>query len=79
MPYFVFRITEGPTKIIKNLEHLETFDAYKEAKNHAKKLRKEQNTDIPANIKVMFADNLLAAEEQLQEDREESITKEWEK
>ena len=29
MPYYVFKINEGPTAIIKNLEMLKEFDSFK--------------------------------------------------
>jgi len=79
MPYYVFRIAQGPTAIIKNLDLLNEFDAYKEAQEFAKQSRAEQPADDTSQIKVMFADNRLQAEEQLQERREEPILREWEK
>jgi len=78
MPYFVYKITEGPTELIKNLEKLAEFDSYKEAKNNARELRSSL-TDGKQQIKVMFADNALQAEELLMEKRDEPILKEWEK
>ncbi|MGV6810123.1 MAG: hypothetical protein ACWA5U_09635 [bacterium] len=78
MPYYVYKITQ-PTPVMKNMEMLEQFDVYKDARNHARHLR----SDMPANsgiqIKVMFASNQLEAEEQLQEKREQPILMEWEK
>ena len=79
MPYYVFKITPGVSQIVKNLELLEDFEKFKDAKNFAKE--KRQQTDIEEGItfKVIFADNNLDAEEKLQEHREESIVREWEK
>jgi len=77
MPYYVFRIQSGPTALVKQLELLEEFAAYKEAQEFAKQTRSGQ-TDT-SQIKVMFADNQLQAEEQLQEKREKPILREWEK
>lgn len=77
MPYYVFRIQAGPTAIVKQLELIKEFEGYKEAQEFAKHARAEQ-TDA-SQIKVMFADNQLKAEEQLMEKREKPILREWEK
>jgi len=77
MPYYVFRIHAGPTAIVKQLELVQEFEAYKDAQNFAKQTRAEQTDD--SQIKVMFADNQLSAEEQLMEKREKPILREWEK
>jgi len=77
MPYYVYRIRSGPTALVKQLELLEEFEVYKEAQDFAKRTRAEQ-TDA-SQIKVMFADNQLQAEEQLMEKREKPILREWEK
>lgn len=77
MPYYVFRIQSGPTAIVKHLDLLQEFEVYKEAQDFAK-LTRAQQTDN-SQIKVMFADNLLQAEEQLMEKREKPIVREWEK
>ncbi len=79
MPYYVYRITESAGGILKQLELLDTFDSYREAKQLTKKTRSEMDGSVAAQIKVMFAENELAAEEQLQEKREKPITMEWEK
>lgn len=78
MPYFVYKITEGPTELIKNLEKIAEYEAYKEAKIFAREQRTGLN-DGKVQIKVMFADNALQAEELLMEKRDEPILKEWEK
>ena len=77
MPYYVFRIQSGPTAIVKHLDLLQEFEVYKEAQDFAK-LTRAQQTDN-SQIKVMFADNLLQAEEQLMEKRDKPIVREWEK
>jgi hypothetical protein len=79
MPYYVYRITESAAGFVKQLELLETFDNYRDAKQLAKKTRSEMDGSVAAQIKVMFAENELSAEEQLQEKREKPITMEWEK
>ncbi|NOY16674.1 MAG: hypothetical protein GXP23_07085 [Gammaproteobacteria bacterium] len=79
MPYFVYRITDSATGLIKRLELLDTFDSYREAKQLTKKTRLTLGGSDTAQIKVMFAENALSAEEQLQEKREKPTTMEWEK
>ena len=79
MPYFIYRIKQGPTAIVKNLELINQFDSYKEAKAFAKQVRIDQVEGDNDQIKVMFADNQLQAEEQIMETREEPIIREWEK
>ena len=79
MPYYIYRIHQGPTTIVKNLEFVAQHDEYKQAKQEAKQLRIEQATDDASQIKVMFADNQLDAEEKLMEAREQPILREWEK
>jgi len=79
MPYFVFRINQGPTAIVKNLDLIDHFEAYKDAKALVKSQRSEQTDGDSAEIKLIFADNQLLAEEQIQQTREKPITREWEK
>ena len=79
MPYFIYRINQGPTAIVKNLELINEYEAYKDAKNQVKTLRAEQAEDDKSELKIMFADNQLLAEEQILETRDKPITREWEK
>ena len=78
MPYYVYRITspEG-MELVKNLELLEEFDSFKEAKSCARGLREKLDGD--GIIKVMFAENQLLAEELLMEHREKPVLMEYEK
>ena len=78
MPYFVYKITDGATDLIKNLEKLNEYEAYKEAKLDCREARKGI-TDAGVQIKVIFADNALHAEELLMVKREAPILQEWEK
>jgi len=78
MPYFVYQISEGATNIVKNLEKIAEFEAYKEAKNHAREIR-PQIVNESTQVKVVFADNALHAEELLMEKREKPVIAEWEK
>jgi len=79
MPYFIFRINQGPTAIVKNLELISECEAYKEAKALVKSLRAEQAESDHSEIKMIFADNQLLAEEQILETREKPVIREWEK
>ena len=79
MPYYVYKIStlEG-IDLVKNLQLLNQFDSFKEAKTTAKKFRSEQEMEN-YQIKVMFADSQLSAEEQLLEKREKPILMEFER
>jgi hypothetical protein len=79
MSYFLFKMNvPDELKLIKHLELLEVYDAFKPAKAEAKRLRVEQPLD-GVTYKVMFAENQLAAEESLQEKREKSVLMEYER
>ena len=79
MPYYVFKISPRDSiDLVKDLELLEVFDAFRDAKTEAKKLRSEQAED-GFSYKVMFADNQLSAEEQLLEKREKPVLMEHER
>ncbi|MFT5221058.1 MAG: hypothetical protein ACI9LO_000611 [Planctomycetota bacterium] len=79
MPYYLFKITQSSEmEMIKHLELVDQFDAFKDAKNEAKQRRIDNNEDKHV-YKVMFADNQLQAEEQLQETREKPVLMEYER
>ncbi len=80
MPYYVFKMTspEG-MELVKNLELIDDFDSFREAKNFAKSKRTELDKGDNSLIKVMFSDNQLLAEEQLLAYREKPIVMEHEK
>ena len=79
MPYYVYRITDSAAGLVKQLDLLGTFENYREAKLLTKETRSNMDGSEAAQIKVMFADNELAAEEQLQEKRDKPIVMEREK
>lgn len=79
MPYFVYKIAPGVSKIVKNLEPLDSFEKFKDAKIFAKEKRQQENAEEGNIYKVIFAENSIDAEEKLQEQREETIVREWEK
>jgi hypothetical protein len=68
LPYYLYRVTQaGP---VKQLDKLTQFAAFKEASAEAKRLRKEAELPAGAQIKVIFADNELMAEDLLSQVRE---------
>lgn len=79
MPYYVYRIENAEMAMLKQLQLINQFGSFKEAKNFARDCRSKQAEDDKAIIKVMFADNQLSAEEQLMEKREQPIVMEHEK
>lgn len=80
MPYYVFKMTspEG-MELVKNLELLNDFESFREAKNYAKEQRAALDKEDVSLVKVMFADNQLLAEEQLLAYREPVVVMEHEK
>jgi len=79
MPYYIYKIIAGPTNLLKTLEKIDQYDNFKDARQHARKLRAEMTDNDNYTVKVMFADSELAAEEKLMEKREQPILREWEK
>jgi hypothetical protein len=68
MPYYLYRVTQfGP---VKQLDKITEFGAFKEASAEAKRLRKEPDLPVGAQVKVIFADNELMAEDLLSQVRE---------
>ncbi len=79
MPYFLYKMSSPVgLDLVKNLELLEVFDAFRDARTQAKQLR-AQNTGADFSYKVMFAENQLSAEEQLLEKREQPVLMEHER
>lgn len=77
MPYYVYKISPGVTPLVKNLQSVEEFASYAEAKKLVRELRGDSADDV--QVKIVFADNKLQAEELLQEKRDKPILQEWEK
>ena len=79
MPYYLFKMSSTESyDLVKKLKLLERFDHFKEAKNSAKRLRVESNSD-ELIFKVIFADNQLQAEELLMEKRDKPVLMEYER
>ncbi|MGO9443729.1 MAG: hypothetical protein ACLPXB_03010 [Thiobacillaceae bacterium] len=68
MPYFVYKLM--PFNMI---EKLNQFDKFKDASSQAKELRSALPIDADYRIKVIFAENELAAEDILNTPREPGI------
>lgn len=65
MPYFIYKI--GPLNILEKQDQAESF---KEAKAKANELRKRLDPKTGTSIKMIFAENELAAEDILSQPRE---------
>lgn len=80
MPYYVFKMSSPDgMELVKNLELIGDYASFREAKNFAKSQRAELDKSDSTQIKVMYAENQLLAEEQLLVFREKPIVMEHEK
>lgn len=80
MPYYVFKMSSPDgMPLVKNLELLNDFESFREAKDFAKEQRAVLGKDDKSHVKVMFSDNQLLAEEQLLAYREKPVVMEHEK
>ncbi len=79
MPYFLYKILPSVSNLVKNIEQVGQYKIYKEAKQEAKKLRVENEADTDTNYRIIFAENVIEAEERLHEKRPDTVVKEWEK
>ena len=71
MPYFVYRIIEQDKQ--KELEHLDTFTKYQEAKQAVRSKRADKAEDDPADYRMIFAKNEVEAETLLKAPRDERV------
>ena len=79
MPYYLYKMNSlNDHALVKKLELLQQFDHFKEAKNNAKRLRVESDSN-DSIYKVIFADNQLQAEELLMEKRDKPVLMEFER
>ena len=79
MPYYLFKISSPDgIDLVKNLQLLEIYDSFREAKKKVKILRQEENPD-EFSLKLMFAENQLTAEEQLLEKRAKPVLMDYER
>jgi len=79
MPYYLYKISSSDSiDLVKQLELLEVYDAFRPAKHEAKRLRTELPLEA-GSYKVMFAQSQLEAEEKLLEKRDKPILMEYER
>lgn len=79
MPYYLFKTsTPDGIKLVKNLELVEVFDVFRDATRQARQLR-SKNPPGDFEYKIMFAENQLSAEEQLQQKRAKPVLMEFER
>ncbi len=67
MPYFIYRITEQPIRLLKKCEQ---YDTYREASARSKQLRTELAEGSHALIKMIHAETELHAEDLLNQLRD---------
>ncbi len=73
MPYFVYYITQHADSPKKLLEHIETFDNYKEARKLARHKRSELSGEPNRDCRLIFAKNQVEAEKLLSAPRDERV------
>jgi len=79
MPYYIYQVSNSDgIGLIKKLQLLEEFQAFRDAKSKVKEIRAESEPDAEFIYKVIFADNQLMAEEQLLEKRKKPTLMEHE-
>jgi len=79
MPYYLFKVSaRDKLNLVKDLELIESFASFRDAKTLAKKLRMERS-DAGCSYKIIFAENRLSAEEQLLAKREQPVLMEHER
>jgi len=79
MPYFIYKITSGSTGAIKDLEYVNIFNEFKQAKKFVREYRATKELNSRISVKMIFAENELEAEQRLREPRNAPILREWEK
>lgn len=67
MPYYIYKIFEFP---MKRLEKIEQHEVYKHGSERSKLLRRDLALSEQCNVKMVFAENELQAEELLMQVRE---------
>ena len=78
MPYFVFQV-EGADPSSRDLNFLQAFENYREARDFARQERAKQPGAEPETVRVIFAESQELAEGLLRQRREAPILQEWEK
>ena len=78
MPYFVFKV-EGSDPASRDIDFLQVFENYRDARTHAREERAKQPDAGPEAVRVIFAESQELAEGLLRQRREAPILQEWEK
>ena len=74
MPYFVYYVTQHADSNRKSLEHLETLDNFKTARNLAREKRAQLKAEgSERDCRLIFAKNQTEAEKLLSAPREERV------
>ena len=76
MPYFVYRFL--PDNANKPLELEETYDSYRDAKQHVKGMREENPDEDLNNFRMAFAETKAQARALLTTKRAKQQIEEWE-
>ena len=67
MPYYIYKVFRKP---ILRLEKIEEHEAFRTTSDRAKILRREFSPTESCEVKIIFAENELAAEDMLSQVRE---------
>jgi hypothetical protein len=79
MPYFIYKITSGSAGAIKDLECLDKYAEFKQAKKYIREKRTEFDGNSRIELKMIFAEDEFEAEQRLSIHRDAPILREWEK
>ena len=74
MPYFVFYVSQEEARKVRSLEHLETFENYREARSLAREKRAALvEAGDNRECRMIFAKNQVEAEKLLMTPRDERV------
>lgn len=73
MPYFVYYLTTLPGSGKKSLQHVQTFDKFKDARTLARTERAKLDLASGKDCRLIFARNQVEAEKLLSAPREERV------
>ncbi|MCH7882334.1 MAG: hypothetical protein IIB69_12360 [Proteobacteria bacterium] len=79
MAYYIYQINQAAGSMVKNLNLLKQYDAFQQAKSEVRNMREAMSAEDRFELKIIFAESELRAEELLQEKRETPVVMEWEK
>lgn len=79
MPYYIYQINQAAGSMVKKLNLLNQYDAFRQAKSEVRNMREAMSGEDRFELKIIFAESELQAEELLQEKRETPVPMEWEK